>query len=74
MFNKDTKKSERYFHFSVDTPTHEISCYVSGAETLLEVISDFTENFGYGLEFNITEVSKETFDQAEDFEDNDDED
>ena len=59
------QKEERYFYISVDTPTYEFSCYVLGGDTLLEVISDFTENFGYGIEFNITEVSKEDFDDAE---------
>jgi hypothetical protein len=62
-----TKKmqKQRYFYISVDIPTYEFSCYVSGEDTLLEIISDFTENFGYGIEFNITEVSKEDFDNAE---------
>ena len=62
---KKVKKEERYFHFSVDTPTHDVSCYVSGTDTLLEVISNFTKEFGYGIEFSITEVSKEVFDNAE---------
>ena len=59
------QKEERYFYFSVDTPTHDVSCYVSGTDTLLEVISNFTKEFGYGIEFSITEVSKEVFDNAE---------
>jgi hypothetical protein len=63
--NKCNKKEERYFYFSVDTPTHEVSCYVSGSDTLLEMMADFTEEFGYGIEFNITEVSKEEFENAE---------
>lgn len=60
-----TCKEKRYFYFSVDTPTHDVSGYVSGADTLLEVMSDFTKEFGYGIEFNITEVSKEVFENAE---------
>lgn len=62
---KKVKKAERYFYFSVDTPTHEFSCYVLGTDHLLEMMSDFTKEFGYGIEFNITEVSKEDFDNAE---------
>jgi hypothetical protein len=58
------KKEERYFYFSIDTPTHDVSCYVSGTDTLLEMMSDFTKEFGYGIEFNITEVSKEVFENA----------
>jgi hypothetical protein len=59
------KKEERYFYFSVDTPTHDVSCYVSGTDTLLEIISEITKEFGYGVEINITEVSKEVFNNAE---------
>lgn len=58
-------KEKRYFYFSVDTPTHDVSCYVSGTDTLLEMMSDFTKELGYGIEFSITEVSKEVFDNAE---------
>lgn len=60
-----TCKEERYFYFSIDTPTHDVSCYVSGTDTLLEMMSDFTKEFGYGIEFNITEVSKGVFKNAE---------
>ena len=58
-------KEKRYFYFLVDTPTYDVSGYVSGADTLLEVISNFTKEFGYGIEFNIIEVSKEVFENAE---------
>ncbi len=60
-----TSKEKRCFRISVDTPTHNVSCCVSGTDTLLEMMSEFTKEFGYGIEFNITEVSKEDFDNAE---------
>ena len=69
MFNK-SKKATRYFHFSIDTPTHEVSGYVSGTDTLCGVIEECTETFGYGIEITIREVSEQEFTSRE--ADNDD--
>ena len=67
------KKPTRYFHFSLDTPTHELSGYISGTDTLLGVIEECTSSFGYGVEFVIREVREEEYLTAEENDDDNEE-
>ena len=40
MVFKKKKKVTRYFHFSVETATHEMSGYAEGTDTLLGIIEE----------------------------------
>ena len=62
---KRSKKATRYFHFSVETSTHEMSGYAKGTDTLLGIIEECTSTLGYGIEFSIREISKEEYEKVE---------
>lgn len=68
MFKKK-KKATRYFHFSVETPTHEISGYAEGTDTLLGIIEECTNTLGYGIEISVSEISKEEYEKIKENED-----
>ena len=65
MVFKKKKKVTRYFHFSVETATHEMSGYAKGTDTLLGIIEECTSTLGYGIEFSIREISKEEYEKVE---------
>ena len=67
MFSKD-KETTRYFHFSIDTPTHEVSGYISGTDTLCGIIEECTETFGYGIDITIHEISEQDYNSAKEAE------
>ena len=66
---KKKKKATRYFHFSVETPTHEISGYAEGTDILLGIIEECTSILGYGIEISISEISKEEYEKIKETED-----
>ena len=68
MFKKK-KKATRYFHFSVETATHEMSGYVEGTDTLLGIIEECTWGLGYGIEISVSEISKEEYENVKENED-----
>lgn len=55
-------EAERYFNLKCEDAKYEASCTVKGGDTLLGVMEEFRKNFGFGIEFNITEITKEEFD------------
>lgn len=70
LFNKLFKKKNkiasdndnRYFTVKCEDDKYEASCTVKGGDTLLGVMEKFRKNFGFGIGFSITEITKEEFD------------
>lgn len=64
MGNKFFKKKQtRYFYFSTEAENHEVSCYVEGEDVLLSLMAGFTNNYGFGMEFKVQEISKADFEE-----------
>lgn len=59
-----SKKSTRYFYFEVEDENFEVSSYVKGENTLLDVMKEFVDRYSYDIEFAIREVSKEEYELA----------
>lgn len=70
LFNKLFKKKNktafgndnRYFTVKCEDAKYEASCTVKGGDTLLGVMEEFRKNFGFDIEFSVTEITKEEFD------------
>lgn len=60
-----SKKSTRYFYFEVEDENFEVSSYVKGENTLLDLMKEFVDKYTYDIEFTVREVSKEEYERAE---------
>ena len=63
MFKFFRKKLTRYFYFSTEAENHEVSCYIKGEAALLGLMNEFTNNYGFGMEFKVQEISKADFEE-----------